>query len=162
MKPEIKQYNYIHLGLQATFLYLSFNFFRALFHELGHGVAALCVGLEFKGFYAAVFGSSGAWINGVRSPFQSVVISSAGPLVDLMFGLVILYIIFPRMKKWSSRLPWLLLSLIAVFNRSASENQFSIPTMATYTGGGAFIVTCIVWLVLFGSTIQNARGIFFN
>jgi len=272
MKPEIKRHNYFHLGLQATFLYLTFNFFRALLHELGHGIAAICVGLEFKGFYAAVFGSSCAWINGARSPFQSVVISSAGPLVDLIIGLVILFIIFPHLRKWSSLLPWLLLAsstlisfwglmmstgfgsgdfanvayslgipkfifgvlgitglivflfllikrmlfiasdyftfnkfgqrfiiiflflglpmlvyvtgfalltskyeilgqvffvigiliLIVDFNKSTSQKSNYIPSFSTYTGITAFIVSCLIWLILFGPTLQKAKGFFFN
>lgn len=272
MKPEIKRHNYIHFGLQATFLYLTFNFLRALLHELGHGTAALCTGLEFKGFYAAVFGSSGAWINGARSPFQSVVISSAGPMVDLIIGLVILFIIFPHLKKWSSQLPFLLLAsstlisfwglmmstgfgagdfanvayslgipkmifgilgiigliaflslltermlfiaseyfifkkfsqrfsiiflflglpmlvfvtgfalltskyeilgqaifvigiliLIVGFNKSTSQKSDFIPSFPTYSGITAFIVTCLIWLILYGPTLHKARGIFFE
>jgi hypothetical protein len=107
MNRKIQIMNYVHLGLQATFLYLTFSFLRALLHELGHGLAATLVGLEFKGFYASVFGSSGTWINGVRSPFQSVVISSAGPMVDLVIGLMALFIILPYMKKWGTRISWL-------------------------------------------------------
>lgn len=47
MDMKYKVYNYMHLGLQTTFLYLTFSFVRALLHELGHGVAAVIVGLEF-------------------------------------------------------------------------------------------------------------------
>jgi hypothetical protein len=102
--------NIIHLGLQVTFLYLTFNFLRALLHELGHGLAATLVGLEFKGFYGSVFGSSGAWINGARSPFQSVAISTGGPLVDLIIGLIALFVVLPHVKKWGGQISWLLLA----------------------------------------------------
>ena len=80
------------------------SFLMALLNELGHGLVATLVGLEFRSFYASVFGSSGAWINGSRFPFQSVVISSAGPMVDLVIGLIAFFIILPRVKKWSARL----------------------------------------------------------
>lgn len=264
--------NWFHLGLQATFLYLTFSFIRALLHELGHGLAAELVGLEFKGFYGSVFGSSGAWINGSRSSFQSVVISSSGPMVDLLIGLIALFIILPHMKKWGARISWLIaaattlisfwglmmstgfgpgdfanvasalnmpkfifgilgiiglviflfllakhmlsisspyfafrsfgqrfriiflflglpvmvsvigyalmtgkyiilgqavlvigmIALLTVFIRSSSENDYPLPKSMIYVGAAAFIVSCIVWLTIFGPTIQNAKGIFWE
>ena len=264
--------NYIHLGLQTTFLYLTFSFLRALLHELGHGVAATLVGLEFKGFYASVFGSSGAWINGTRSPLQSVVTSSGGPLVDLVVGLVALFVILPRTKSWGARISWLLvattttvafwglmmstgfgpgdfanvahslgipkfifgvlgivglvgflyllaqrmfnlssdyfsfnafgerfgilylflglpttawvlgyilftakyaiagqlllvigiLCLLSALMKSSSENTRPIPKLATYAGAAVFLISCIIWLGLFGPTLQQPRGIFWS
>ena len=262
--------NCFHFGLQAIFLYLTFSFLRALLHELGHGLAATLVGLEFQGLYASVFGSSGAWINGARSSFQSVVISSAGPMVDLVIGLIALFVILPGMKKWDSRLSWLfiaattlvsfwglmmstgfgagdfanvahalempkyvfgvlgifglitflfllgkrmltisspyfvydsfgqrfkiiflflglpalisvvgyallthkyvilgqalfvigMMALVTIFIRSSSKNEFPLPKSMTYVGAAAFFVSCLVWLTVFGTTIQKAKGLF--
>lgn len=81
-----------------------FGLVRALLHELEHEVAATIVGLEFKDFYESMFGPSGTWINQIRSLFQGVVTSSAGPLADLAIGLIALFVILPRLNKWGAQI----------------------------------------------------------
>lgn len=264
--------NYVHLGIQATFLYLTFNFLRSILHEIGHGLAASIVGLDFIGFYSSVFGSSGSFNVGPRSPSQSLIISSCGPLVDLIIGLLILFVLLPRLKRWGAQLSWLLLAsatlisfwgymmsggfgsgdfaaiayslkipkfifgilgllglvwflyllarqifsilsdyfplnsfgrrfaalylflglpttiwvlvyilisskymllgqfilvvgifcLLSVLIKSSSENYQPLPKLPTYTGAVAFIISCIIWLGVFGPTLQKAKGIFWG
>ena len=262
--------NYVHLGFQTVFIYLTVNFLRAVFHEIGHGLAAWIVGLDFVGFYSSVFGSSGSFIDGARTPLQSIVISSSGPLVDLLIGLIVLFSIFPRLKNWGVKISGLLLAtatlmsfwglmmssgfgagdfsnialsigipkfvfgisgllgligvlymlakrifdflsdyfplnsfrrkfamlflflglptciwvfvyflitskvailgqcvfvviilcLLSSLIKRSSDNYKVLPIASTFAGGVAFIISCIIWLSVFGTTLQNAKGIF--
>jgi hypothetical protein len=56
MSTRLRTSNYVHLALQATFVYLALNYLRAVPHEIGHGLAASVVGLKFIGLYGALFG----------------------------------------------------------------------------------------------------------
>lgn len=264
--------NYVHIGLQATFLYLTLNFLRSMLHEIGHGLAASIVGLDFNGFYSSVFGSSGSFNSGERSPFQSLITSSGGPLVDLFIGLLAFFVIFPRLKRWGSQITGLMLAaatlmafwgymmssgfgsgdfsniayslgipkfifgilgllglvsflsllshsfldissyyfplnsfgkrftmlflflglpttvwviayvlispkyailgqtvfvlgilcLFSALIKSSSEQYRPLSQLSTYTGATAFIIACIIWLAVFGPTIESAKGIFWN
>lgn len=110
MSAHSRTPNYIQLGLQTTLVYLSLNFLRGVLHELGHGLAASLVGLRFIGVYGSVFSSSASFNIGERTAFSGTVISVAGPLVDLLIGLIVLFVVVPRLKGWGARLFALLLA----------------------------------------------------
>lgn len=55
-----------------------------------------------------------------------------------------------------------LLILITGFNNSSSEKNAYLHSFPTYTGITAFIVSCLIWRILFGPTLHTARGIFFD
>ncbi|UCC49120.1 MAG: hypothetical protein JSV41_02765, partial [Gemmatimonadota bacterium] len=67
---RLRTSNYVHLALQATFVYLALNYLRAVLHEIGHGLAASVVGLQFIGLYGALFGSSYSFNVGPRPPLS--------------------------------------------------------------------------------------------
>lgn len=107
--------NYFHMGLQAIFFFLTCNYLRVVLHEIGHGLGASAVGMNFVGIYTAVFGSSYSLIHGTGPTWQYVVRSFSGPGVDLLLGLCIYFIILPRVKRWGSQLFWLFLAITTLF-----------------------------------------------
>jgi uncharacterized membrane protein len=55
-----------------------------------------------------------------------------------------------------------MIALVTALIRSSSKNDHPIPKSMIYVGAAAFIVSCIVWLTVFGPTIQKAKGIFWG
>jgi hypothetical protein len=110
MSGQSRVSNYIQLGLQTSLVYLSLNFLRGVLHEFGHGLAASLVGLRFIGVYGSVFSSSASFNIGERTMFSGTVTSLGGPLVDLAIGLIVLFVVLPRLKGWGARLFALLLA----------------------------------------------------
>lgn len=103
--------NYFHMGLQAIFFFLTCNYLRTILHEIGHGLGAAAAGLNFIGFYSAVFGTSYSIVEGPGQTWQYIIGGYSGPAMDLFLGLIIFFIILPRVKRWGSKLFWLFLAI---------------------------------------------------
>lgn len=114
MNNQIKLNNYVHLSIQSICLLLAVKFVTTVLHEMGHCLGGWLVGLKSVGIYAAVFGGGMSYITGSRNFWQGLIMSSSGPAVDIILGLIVLLIIFPRAKKWGFKLFWLFYASIAI------------------------------------------------
>lgn len=104
---RVKMSNFVHLAIQSTLAFLSVKYLTSILHELGHCLGAWLAGLRPVGMYVTVFGGSMSFNFGTRNFWQHVTTSSLGPAVDLFLGLIILFLILPRAKKWGAKLFWL-------------------------------------------------------
>ncbi|HDQ00454.1 MAG TPA: hypothetical protein ENN22_14910 [bacterium] len=114
MNNQIKLHNYVHLAILSTSLLLIVKFITTALHELGHCLGGWLVGLKPVGIYVAVLGGGKVYIPGTRSFWQGLIMTSSGPAVDIILGLIVLLIIFPRAKKWGFKLFWLFYGTIAI------------------------------------------------
>jgi hypothetical protein len=165
MSHRFRMFNYIHLALQATFVYLALNYLRAILHEIGHGLAASVVGLRFIGLYGALFGSSYSFNVGPRQPLTAVVISSGGPFIDLCIGLVVLFVILPRLRSWGVRLFGLLLAAATLmafwgYMMSAAFGSGDFAVIGAILGVPRLAVGIVGILGLVGFLYLVAREIF--
>ena len=165
MPNRLRMSNYIHLALQATFVYLALNFLRAILHEIGHGLAASVAGLRFIGLYGGLFGSSYSFNVGPRGPLAAVVISSGGPFIDLCIGLVVLFVILPRLKSWGARLFGLLLAATTLmafwgYMMSAAFGSGDFAVIGAILGVPRIAVGIVGLLGLVGFLYLVAREIF--
>jgi len=115
MHDPRKLNNHVHLSIQSISLLLAVKFVTTALHELGHCLGGWLAGLKPVGIYAAVFGGGMSYVTGSRNLWQGLIMSSSGPAVDIILGLIMLLIIFPRAKKWGFKLLWLFYSTIAIF-----------------------------------------------
>lgn len=165
MSTRLRTWNYLHLSLQATFAFLALNYLRVILHEVGHGLAASVVGLRFIGLYGALFGSSYSFNVGARQPTTAVVISSGGPLIDLCIGLVVLFVILPRLKSWGARLFGLLLAAATLmafwgYMMSAAFRSGDFAVIGAILGVPLVAVGIVGLLGLVGFLHLLAREIF--
>lgn len=114
MNDQVKFGNYLHLGIQSTFFLLAIKFLTTILHELGHCFGGWIVGLESVGIEAGVFGGGQSYVFGSRNLGQSLIISISGPAIDLLLGLIVLFIVLPRLNRWGPRLFWLYLATLGL------------------------------------------------
>lgn len=85
-----------------------------LVHEIiGHGLLTVLLGGNFYGFYASPFGVSFAFVSlNPNSPlWQDSLVYSGGILAETIFGLVVLFLIPPRLRGFTNRLFAILFAL---------------------------------------------------
>ena len=132
MNHRIRLNNYVHLSIQSISFLLAVKFLTTVLHELGHCLGGWLAGLKPVGIYAAVFGGGMSYFSGSRVTWQNLIMSSSGPAVDIILGLVVLLIIFPRAKKWGFRLFWLFYASIAILT------FWGYMAIGGFLGGGDF------------------------
>ena len=132
MNRRAKYNNYLHLGIQSTFFLLAVKYITSTLHELGHGVASWLVGLKFYGYYLAVFGGGQGFVAEPGNDFQQLLLSSGGPVVDLVFGLIVLFVVLPRIKRWGAKI---FLLYYAVMTLSVF---WAYMVLGGFLGGGDF------------------------
>ena len=115
MQSQMKLKNYIHLSIQSICFFLVIKFLTTILHEMGHCLGGWLAGLKPVGIYAAVLGGGMSYFTGPRITWQNFIMSASGPAVDIISGLIILLVVFPRVKKWTFRLFWLFYTGIAIF-----------------------------------------------
>ena len=100
------------LFVLLTILYFVVARFLAVFsHEvLGHGLSSELIGGQFYAFYVSPgFGFTAAHIPDATAPALQVLYLMAGIITEVVMGLVILLLIYPRLKSFFHRLFALLL-----------------------------------------------------
>jgi len=96
---------------------ISAAYLGTLIHEIiGHGLLAVLLGGNFYGFYASPFGVSFAFVslNPISPLWQDFLVYSGGILAEMIFGLVALFLIAPRLKGFTNRLFVILFALTAM------------------------------------------------
>jgi tetratricopeptide (TPR) repeat protein len=89
-------------GAVLALLWLSGFILSILLHELGHALAARLVGVEVRGIVIWLLGGLTSLARKPEKPSHNLVISAAGPLVNMLMGFlfvatyILLYLLAPR------------------------------------------------------------------
>ena len=150
MANRFKRGNYIQLGIQSTFLFLAIQYVVIVLHEIGHGLGGILAGLRFNGLYVAVFGGGTVYVSGSRAGWQRMFERTSGPVVDLVLGLVVLFVILPRAKKWGFRLFWLFVALTALFGFWEYMAISSIIGYGEYLAISRILKVNLFWIGIIG------------
>ncbi|MDG6999376.1 MAG: M50 family metallopeptidase [Nitrososphaerota archaeon] len=90
----------LFFGITASVMMLAAQLLHAYVHEmLGHGVVALLVGQQLKGFYLSPFGASYTFVSISPTPAFAALQYSAGTIVSVALGVVLLFRLYPWIKR---------------------------------------------------------------
>jgi len=82
---------------------LAAGVFHAFIHEvMGHGFFSILVGQKLEGFYLSPFGASYSYITFSNVPSLVVLQAAGGTISSVLFGILLLMLVYPRMKKRGS------------------------------------------------------------
>lgn len=93
----------LFFGITASIMMLAAQLLHAYVHEsLGHGVAAILVGQQLDGFYLSPFGASYTFTSISSVPAFAVLQDAAGMVVSTILGAILLFFLYPWIKRRGS------------------------------------------------------------